>query len=102
MQRNRLPASPEYAPDAVITKKKPGFGLPHGQWMTRNPQLLSLARDSLQGLAGRGIIEERFVNELLERRLPEHPPYFGEMVWIPMILEQWMQGQPGTTLDCRG
>ena len=91
-----------FLPDAVITKKKPGFGLPRGQWMTGNPQLLSLARDSLQGLAGRGIIEERFVNELLERRLPEHPPYFGEMVWILMILEQWMRGQPGTTLDCRG
>jgi asparagine synthase (glutamine-hydrolysing) len=25
-------------------------------------------------------------------RLPEHPGYYGEMVWILMILEQWLQG----------
>jgi asparagine synthase (glutamine-hydrolysing) len=22
--------------------------------------------------------------------LPEHPGYFGEMVWILMMLEQWL------------
>ena len=89
-----------FLPDAVISKKKQGFGLPHGQWMTRHPRLLAIARDSLHGLAGRGVVNAGFVGDLLDRRLQEHPPYYGEMIWILMALEQWLRGQPGVTLDC--
>ena len=31
-----------------------------------------------------------FVQTLLTQRLPEHPGYFGEMVWILMMLERWL------------
>jgi asparagine synthase (glutamine-hydrolysing) len=31
-----------------------------------------------------------FIEPLLTKRLPEHPGYFGEMVWILMMLEQWL------------
>ena len=41
-------------------------------------------------LAGRGIVGADFVLTLLTRHLPEHPGYFGEMVWILMMLEQWL------------
>ena len=27
---------------------------------------------------------------LISQRLPEHPGYYGEMVWILMMLEQWL------------
>jgi asparagine synthase (glutamine-hydrolysing) len=26
----------------------------------------------------------------LTKHLPEHPGYYGEMVWIMMMLEQWL------------
>jgi len=79
-----------FLPDAVITKKKHGFGLPFGVWIARNSALRELAMDSLAALKTRGIVRPAFVDELIERRLPEHAAYYGEMVWILMMLEQWL------------
>jgi asparagine synthase (glutamine-hydrolysing) len=89
-----------FLPDEIIAKKKQGFGLPFGVWLTRHPALMTLARDSLASLAPRGIVRPAFVQELFERRLAEHPSYYGEMVWILMMLEQWLQGHaPGLRID---
>ena len=32
-----------------------------------------------------------FIDVLLRDLLPAHPGYYGEMVWILMMLEQWLQ-----------
>lgn len=80
-----------FLPDAIIGKKKQGFGLPFGVWTTRHAGLRRLAEDSLHSLAGRGIVRPEFIRVLLTERLPEHPGYYGEMVWILMMLEQWLQ-----------
>ena len=79
-----------FLPDAIITKKKKGFGLPFGIWTERDPVLKKLARESLFSLAGRGIVRGDFVNQLLGEYLTEHPSYYGEMVWVLIILEQWI------------
>jgi asparagine synthase (glutamine-hydrolysing) len=79
-----------FLPDAIISKKKQGFGLPFGVWANNTPRLLALARDSLESLAERGVVRADFIRTLLTQRLPEHPGYFGEMVWILMMLEQWL------------
>lgn len=80
-----------FLPDETITKKKQGFGLPFGVWATRDEKLKALATDSLNSLATRGIVRADFIKVLLAERLQEHPGYFGEMVWILMMLEQWLQ-----------
>lgn len=80
-----------FLPDEIITKKKQGFGLPFGVWANRHPGLKALALDSLSSLAGRGIVRPDFITTLVEKRLPEHPGYYGEMVWILMMLEQWLR-----------
>lgn len=80
-----------FLPDEILTKKKQGFGLPFGVWATRHAALAQLAGDSLRSLGTRGIVRPAFIDELLTRRLHEHPGYFGEMVWILMMLEQWLQ-----------
>jgi asparagine synthase (glutamine-hydrolysing) len=80
-----------FLPDQTIAKKKQGFGLPFGVWANNTPQLKALARESLEGLADRGVVRADFVQTLLTQRLPEHPGYFGEMVWILMMLEQWLR-----------
>jgi asparagine synthase (glutamine-hydrolysing) len=82
-----------YLPDKIITKSKKGFGLPFGVWATRDPALRQLAEESLHGLATRGIVRPDFVQTLITEHLPEHPGYYGEMVWILMMLEQWLRGQ---------
>ncbi len=80
-----------FLPDDIITKKKQGFGLPFGVWANANPALNALASESLRSLAERGVVRQDFVQTLLTQRLPEHPGYFGEMVWILMMLEQWLR-----------
>ena len=80
-----------FLPNEILTKKKQGFGLPFGVWATRNDGLRRFAADSLQSLATRGVVREPFVRELLAQNLPAHPGYYGEMVWILMMLEQWLR-----------
>lgn len=80
-----------FLPDEIITKKKQGFGLPFGVWAVRHAGLAALARDSLSSFGTRGVIQPAFLQTLLDRHLPEHPGYYGEMVWIVMMLEQWLQ-----------
>jgi len=81
----------DFLPEQIITKKKQGFGLPFGVWANTNDGLKALARDSLEGLVERGILRRDFAHSLLTKRLPEHPGYFGEMVWILTMLEQWLR-----------
>ncbi len=80
-----------FLPDEIITKKKHGFGLPFGVWANSHAGLQTLARDSLRGFAERGVMKPEFVRTLLEVHLPAHPGYYGEMVWILMMLEQWLR-----------
>ncbi len=81
-----------FLPDEILTKKKQGFGLPFGVWALRHEGLRKLATDSLAALGTRGIVRPDFIGTLLDVRLREHPGYYGEMVWILMMLEQWLQG----------
>jgi len=80
-----------FLPDQIITKKKQGFGLPFGVWAMRDEKLHRLAADSLGSLAARGIVRPAFLQQLLDEQLPEHPSFYGEMVWILMMFEQWLQ-----------
>lgn len=82
-----------FLPDEIIAKKKQGFGLPFGVWAVRDAGLRALAEDSLGSLATRGIVRAPFIHSLMRERLPEHPGYYGEMVWILMMLEQWLRAR---------
>ncbi|MBV8036900.1 asparagine synthase-related protein [Roseateles sp.] len=80
-----------FLPDEILTKKKHGFGLPFGPWAVKDAALNALAAESLRGIAARGIVRAEFVDSLMTRRLKEHAGYYGEMVWILMMLEQWLR-----------
>lgn len=80
-----------FLPNEIITKRKHGFGLPFGTWALSHAPLRALATDSLHSLAQRGLVRADFVKPLLEDLLPQHPGYYGEMVWILMMLEQWLR-----------
>ena len=82
-----------FLPDEILTKKKQGFGLPFGVWATRHAGLKTLAVESLHSLSQRGIVRPDFIETLVKERLHEHPGYYGEMVWILMMLEQWLQAK---------
>lgn len=80
-----------FLPDEIIVKKKQGFGLPFGVWTAKNQALKSLAEDSVRGLVDRRILKADFVDKLFSSYLYEHPGYYGEMIWISMMLEQWLR-----------
>lgn len=80
-----------FLPDRIIAKKKQGFGLPFGVWTSRDPALKQLAQASLDSLAERGVIRQDFAQKLVSTLLPQHPGYYGVMVWVLIMLEQWLQ-----------
>jgi asparagine synthase (glutamine-hydrolysing) len=80
-----------FLPDAILAKKKHGFGLPFGIWVTRHAPLRDLAFQSIRSLGRRGIVRSDFIDRLMTEYLPQHPGYYGELVWIMMVLELWLQ-----------
>lgn len=80
-----------FLPDEIIAKKKHGFGLPFGVWASSHPGLHDLAAGAVKGFAQRGIVRPEFAWKLLDELLPVHPGYYGEMVWILMVLEYWLR-----------
>jgi asparagine synthase (glutamine-hydrolysing) len=80
----------DFLPPEIIAKQKHGFGLPVGVWLVKDKAFRDLARASLTALAGRQVIRQALVDDLFSRRLEEHAGYYGEMVWVLMMLEQWL------------
>jgi asparagine synthase (glutamine-hydrolysing) len=80
-----------FLPDEIIGKRKHGFGLPFGVWLTTHAGLRELAYDALDGIVRRGVVREDFANALRKTLLPEHSSYYGELVWILMMLETWLR-----------
>ncbi|TVT56262.1 MAG: asparagine synthase [Azoarcus sp. PHD] len=80
-----------FLPDEIIAKKKHGFGLPFGVWACQHAGLKAMAADALGSFRGRGIVKSNFIDDLLKIHLPAHPGYYGEMVWILMMMEFWMR-----------
>jgi len=83
-----------FLPDEVLRKSKHGFGLPFGRWLTEYAPLRYLAMDSLAGLKVRGIVRAEILEDLTSRRVSQHAEYFGTMVWLLMMLEQWLRHRP--------
>ena len=69
----------------------------------RDRALREFARASVDALAARGIIQPALSRTLFDERIGEHAGYYGEMVWILMMLEQWLARPPRAdrTSGCR-
>ena len=78
-------------PREIINKSKHGFGLPFGEWSLSHPPLRELVNDSLGQFAQRGILRQSYILELQRQHREIHPTYFGKMVWVILMLEQWLQ-----------
>lgn len=80
----------DFLPPPILTKSKHGFGLPFGLWMDTHDSLRELSHDSLAAFAKRGIVRDSFIAQVRQHHL-EHPSYYGVMLWIMIMLEQWLQ-----------
>lgn len=82
----------DFLPPEIIKKSKHGFGLPFGLWLNQHAPLRELVGDSLQSLRRRDYINPRYIDTLLDNHHREHAGYYGVMIWVLMMLEQWLQG----------
>ena len=90
----------DFLPVETIRKRKHGFGLPFGPWLIRDKALAQFATTALENLSKRGFIRRELVRDLFSTRLREHPGFYGEMVWVLMMLEHWLERHaPAFELD---
>lgn len=90
-------AMKDFLPDITLRKQKHGFGLPFGLWMREHRRLQELARDSLNGLAQRGYFRPAFLIEVCRLHQEGHAAYYGELVWVLMMLERWLRQHADAT-----
>ena len=96
LQRGELRWFYKYAmrgilPDRILNKDKHGFGLPFGIWLRDFKPLKELAYDSITSLKSRGYFQSDFLDYAVKMHQGMHAAYYGELIWILMMLELWLQ-----------
>nr|WP_231561781.1 asparagine synthase-related protein [Nitrosococcus oceani] len=81
----------DFLPLETIRKEKHGFGLPFGLWMVEHVPLQELAYESLLSLKKRPYFRPEFLDRTIRLHRTGHTAYYGELVWILMMLELWFQ-----------
>jgi len=77
-------------PSGIVERPKSGMLVPIEQWF-RGP-LAGVARSRLlDGLAGRGLIRRRYLEDLLAGRLGGLRPRYGAKIWLLVALEAWLR-----------
>lgn len=84
-----------FLPDETLTKSKHGFGLPFGVWMKENQALKDLTISALNDFKQRNIVKESLIEKALDAHNSVHTGYFGELIWIMVVLELWLQKEAG-------
>ena len=91
----------DYLPDKVLTKSKHGFGLPFGIWMQSYGPLRDLAYDSLASLGKRRVVRVDYIDQLIDSHRNVHAHYYGEFIWVLMMLELWLSTHEGRAVTGR-
>jgi asparagine synthase (glutamine-hydrolysing) len=81
----------DFLPLEIITKQKHGFGLPFGLWLRTERRLQELVGDTLGDLKRRAIVRPELIDQLIATHVEHHAAYYGTMVWVLVMLEQWFQ-----------
>jgi len=88
-----------FLPREIIDKRKHGFGLPFGHWMQHHTPLRELACDTLLRFRRRGIMQPVFIDHLITLHREGHTAYYGELIWVVMMLELWLATHPNAAAD---
>lgn len=78
-------------PEKIINKSKHGFGLPFGVWSNQHAPLGDLVGDSIASFKQRGWVQPAYLDHMLTMHRGPHASYYGVMIWVMMMLEQWLQ-----------
>ncbi|WP_198245555.1 asparagine synthetase B family protein [methane-oxidizing endosymbiont of Gigantopelta aegis] len=83
----------DFLPEKIINKPKHGFGLPFGIWLKDYQPLKELAYDSINSLKKRLYFKSEFLDHAIKMHQSIHAAYYGELIWILMMLELWFQSK---------
>ncbi|MGY6277118.1 asparagine synthetase B family protein [Methylomonas sp. MgM2] len=86
-------AMKDFLPEQIINKSKHGFGLPFGIWLKDHRPLKELAYDTINDLKKRGYFNPQFLDHAIQMHQSIHAAYYGELIWILMMLELWFAGK---------
>ncbi|MCK9605989.1 MAG: asparagine synthase C-terminal domain-containing protein [Methylomonas sp.] len=86
-------AMADFLPDQIINKSKHGFGLPFGIWLKDHQPLKELAYDAIHTLKKRDYFQPQFLDHAIEMHQSIHAAYYGELIWVLMMLELWFEGK---------
>jgi asparagine synthase (glutamine-hydrolysing) len=78
-------------PPAILTKRKHGFGLPYSVWLSEHKGLRDFTFDVLGSARcrQRGYFRSDLLEWLWSKYETEHRAFYGEMLWVFMMLELW-------------
>lgn len=79
-----------YLPDAIINKSKHGFGLPFGVWAREHAPLRERVEERLAAFRARNLLQPAYLDRLRREHAEGHATYFGKMLWVIVILEEWL------------
>jgi asparagine synthase (glutamine-hydrolysing) len=84
-------ATANLLPREILEKKKHGFGLPVGLWLKTDPRFHALAREVLldSRTYQRGYFQRSFVERLFKQLEDDDTVYFGDSLWLFLMLELW-------------
>ena len=80
----------DFLPPHTLSKSKHGFGLPFGEWLKTSKALQSFTYDALHSMKRRHILREDFIDDLISSHRSGHAAFYGDMIWITMVLEHWL------------
>ncbi len=81
----------DFLPSEIVGKRKQGFGLPVGLWMAEYAPLREMTHDCLATLKRRGVVRPSYIDWIESQHISEHASYYGVMLWILLMLEQWLR-----------
>ena len=82
-----------FLPPETLAKKKHGFGLPFAVWITSHRPLQEMAYDSVLALRSRPYVRPDFLEKAIDLHRNDTPVFYGELLWILMMLEQWLRSR---------
>jgi len=80
-----------WLPNATINKSKQGFGLPFGVWLSTHKPLREMAYEALDRIKQREIFHNAFIDRCVKLHREGHAAYYGELIWLLMVLEFWLE-----------
>ncbi|OAH98370.1 asparagine synthase [Methylomonas methanica] len=86
-------AMTDFLPERIINKPKHGFGLPFGVWLKDHKPLKQLAYGAINDLKRREFFKSDFLDHAIEMHQSVHAAYYGDLVWMLMMLEFWFAGK---------